>query len=639
MTTKFRIEKVTIYSTEGPVEYQFPSDLTVLAGPTGVGKTTLLELIKWGLGGDGQLAPVVTDKVHDLSLQIAIGEDRFRLSRSIDPKKRHNVRVTDLVTGERLPDHQVKLGEARSLNTLLMGSLGLPSDMRAAAQTGRSTKAGARISFADIYTYMYVPQSEMNRDIARSQDSYLEPKRKAVFELLFALADPELFDKRSQANTLKGSVDEAEDHHAKILQFLRDSNTQSREEAQREIEKALTAQREAEEQRAQLREDIDPVTDRETQALRDLLNEAERSLADARSVEINLGRQVEELSSERRRVSSDVARLNRMRDAGERLAQIEFTTCPRCLQALKNREVPHGHCRLCLLPDEAESTAELDQYETVQLKDQLEEMEKQLAFVEQQKQNARQLISDRQELVRHLEAAIDTRTADRVSPRLQAYSDISERIAASRTAQKHFENILQQWDRVSDLAQAEEDLRRRYDQLVREIDQREAELKVRRAYIVREISKEFNRVVADLGIPGVEEASIHETNYLPLLNGKPFRQFSRGGGIVTATQVAYWTALVAVALRERDVPYPTFLLIDSPRLALNEEQDLSSGLYQRLVTLAEANPGRLQIIIADHALPAEYRKDYAEIDFSYTKPTISSIKHPGKGVVKPLVPA
>ncbi|MEF3115708.1 AAA family ATPase [Streptomyces chrestomyceticus] len=639
MTTKFRIEKVTIYSTEGPVEYQFPSDLTVLAGPTGVGKTTLLELIKWGLGGDGQLAPVVTDKVHDLSLQIAIGEDRFRLSRSIDPQKRHNVRVTDLVTGERLPDHQVKPGEARSLNTLLMDSLGLPSDMRAAAQTGRSTKAGARISFADIYTYMYVPQSEINRDIARSQDSYLEPKRKAVFELLFALADPELFDKRSQANTLKGLVDAAEDHHAKILQFLRDSNTQSREEAQREIEKALASQCEAEEQRAQLREDIDPVTDRETQALRDLLNEAERSLADARSVEINLGRQAEELSSERRRVSSDVARLNRMRDAGERLAQIEFTTCPRCLQALKNREVPHGHCRLCLLPDEAESTAELDQYETVQLKDQMEEMEKQLAFVEQQKQNARQLISDRQELVRHLEAAIDTRTADRVSPRLQAYSDISEKIAASRTAQKHFENILQQWDRVSDLAQAEEDLRRRYDQLVREIDQREAELKTRRAYIVREISKEFNRVVADLEIPGVEEASIHETNYLPLLNGKPFRQFSRGGGIVTATQVAYWTALVAVALRESDVPYPAFLLIDSPRLALNEEQDLSSGLYQRLVTLAEANPGRLQIIIADHALPAEYRKDYAEIDFSYTKPTISSIKHPGKGVVKPLVPA
>ncbi|MCX5055114.1 AAA family ATPase [Streptomyces sp. NBC_00474] len=638
MTTKFRLDKVAIYSTEGPVEYQFPSDLTVLAGSTGVGKTTLLELIKWGLGGDGQLAPVITDKVQDLSLEISIGDERLRLSRSIDPQKRANVRVTDLVTGDRLPDHQVKLGDS-SLNTLLMTSLGLPSDMRAAAQTGRSTKAGSRITFADIFTYMYIPQAEINRDIARSQDSYLEPKRKAVFELLFGLADPDLFDQRSRANTLKGSVDEAEDHHQKILQFLRDSNTQSREEAQQELDKALAQQREAEEQRADLRDRIDPVTDRETQALRDLLNEAERSLADARKADVSLGRQKEELSGERRRVQGDLARLNRMRDAGERLAQIEFTTCPRCMQALKNREVPAGHCRLCLLPDETASTDELDHYETVQLKDQLEEMEKQLVFVEQQSQNGRQLILDRQKLVQHLETAIDSRTAERVSPRLQAYSDMSEKLAASRTAQKHFENVLQQWDRVSDLARAEEELRQRYDRLVREIEQKEENLKARRKYIVGEISKEFNRVVSDLQIPGVEEASIHETNYLPLLNGKPFRQFSRGGGIVTATQVAYWTALIAVALRERDVPYPMFLLIDSPRLALNEEQDLSAGLYRRLVTLAEANEGRVQLIIADHALPAAYRKDYDEIDFSYKKPTISSIRHPGKGNVKPLVSA
>ncbi|MGI5041138.1 hypothetical protein ACM9HB_32325, partial [Streptomyces sp. JAC128] len=96
-------------------------------------------------------------------------------------------------------------------------------------------------------------------------------------------------------------------------------------------------------------------------------------------------------------------------------------------------------------------------------------------------------------------------------------------------------------------------------------------------------------------------------------------------------------SLIAVALRELDVPYPAFLLIDSPRLALNEEQDLSSGLYRRLVTLAEANAGRLQMIIADHALPTEYRRDYAEIVFNYTKPTISSVKHPGKGGVKPLI--
>jgi hypothetical protein len=65
VTTRFRLDAVTLDTVEGPVHYPFPSDLTVLAGPTGVGKTTLLELVKFGFGGDGLLAPVVLQSVND----------------------------------------------------------------------------------------------------------------------------------------------------------------------------------------------------------------------------------------------------------------------------------------------------------------------------------------------------------------------------------------------------------------------------------------------------------------------------------------------------------------------------------------------------------------------------------------------
>jgi hypothetical protein len=105
------------------------------AGPTGVGKTTLLELAKYGLGCDGQLAPVVIDHVNDITVHITIDSSRLRITRSIDPGKRTTVRVTDLITGERLPDHRIDAGQP-SLNTLLMTALGLPDDMRAAARTG-----------------------------------------------------------------------------------------------------------------------------------------------------------------------------------------------------------------------------------------------------------------------------------------------------------------------------------------------------------------------------------------------------------------------------------------------------------------------------------------------------------------------
>jgi DNA repair exonuclease SbcCD ATPase subunit len=87
VTTRFRIDAVALDTTEGAARYEFPSDLTVLAGPTGVGKTTLLELVKYGLGCDGKLAPVALDHVNDVTVETTLGSSRLRITRSIDPRK------------------------------------------------------------------------------------------------------------------------------------------------------------------------------------------------------------------------------------------------------------------------------------------------------------------------------------------------------------------------------------------------------------------------------------------------------------------------------------------------------------------------------------------------------------------------
>jgi len=93
---------------------------------------------------------------------------------------------------------------------------------------------------------------------------------------------------------------------------------------------------------------------------------------------------------------------------------------------------------------------------------------------------------------------------------------------------------------------------------------------------------------------------------------------------------------MAVALRRRDTYYPPFLLMDSPRTSLNDNDDLSSALYRRLVTMADAAEGRVQVIIGDNELPADYRRDYAQLDFDYDHPTISTVHHPGREAVKTL---
>jgi len=632
MTTRFRIEAVALDTTEGRVEYKFTSDLTVLAGQTGVGKTTLLELIKFGFGVDAILAPVAVAHVESVTLEIRIGGERLRLIRSLDDVKRKTVRVTDLITQERLPDHYV--GDKKpALNTLLMQCLGLSDDLPAAAG-GTSTRAGARITFADILTYLYVPQSQINRDIAHSQDNYREPKRKAVFELLFGLTDAEILILRSTMSRLKGEIDKANAEYNAVVNFLRNSGTSSREDAELALERAQAAQNEAENQLGVLRESIDPVFDRETQTLRDLLTEAERGLADTRGAGADLSRSRAQYAAERRRVQGDIDRLGRMQEAGQRLADIEFTVCPRCMQSLQQRTVPIGACRLCLQSDPVTADQGHDQYEIRQLSEQLSEMDEQINALAHHQDAISRAASERERLIVHLTTMLDRRTNSRITPRLQAFSDASQQSATAKAEQEHWEMVLRQWDAVADIRAAADALRTERDNASREIERAREEMKQRRENILKEISREFDSTVRAIGIPGVVTASVDSEKYLPVLNGNVFSKRNQlAGGTTTATQVAYWCSLLAVAMRHSETIYPAFLLIDSPQLALNAEVNLTAAMYRRLTTQVGVLAGRLQIIIADNKLPDDYNRSYVQLDFSYDRPTIPTIDHPGPAQV------
>lgn len=637
MTTRFRIEGVELDTTHGDVLYRFDSDLVVLAGQTGVGKTTLLELIKYALGGDGLLAPVARDHVLDVHVTLEAGSEKLRLSRSIDVERSGIVRVLDVASGRRRPDRSVG-GDADSVSSLLLGAMGLPVGLRAPARGGRSTSAGPEITFNDVLRFMYVPQAEINRDIAHSKDGYYDPKRKTIFELFFGLTSAATLELRSRVNTLKAEADAAKTEAAAVIRFLGDSRTSDRLSTEARLVAVRAAEDEAVERLASLRGMLTEAMDDRTRTLREILRNAEASLSNAETLVTELAQQERDYRRERERIERDIQRFERMGAAGHQLASIDFLICPRCTQSLQSREVEGGLCPVCTLPDPIDNFGHSPAHDEVaQLRLEIDDIDGELALIRRDATDASLATESRRELVASLTAEINLRTSNRVTPQLQAYADASATIESSRAEKRSLEGVLQQWDRAEDLASRAETLASERERLRRDLQSAEQALAERRAEIMAELSDEFARTVVAFGIPSITSASIDEATYLPLLNAQPYDRVSRAGGIVTATQVAYWLTIVTVAVRRRDTSVPTFLLIDSPRLALNNQELLARQMYRRFVTQVGANPGLAQFIIADNELPAEYGGEFIEIDFDYDSPTVPTVAHPGPARVERLV--
>lgn len=385
MTVIFRINEFVAHTPVGDTMYEFPSDLTVLAGPIAVGKSTLFEAMKYAFGCDALLSGVMRTSVASVSIDVSLGHERYLLRRDIATADTSRVSVIDLNTQTRLPDHSTSANEAPSLNSLLLTALGLPDDMLAASSAAGSKKKGNRISFADVLKYLYVPQAEINRVIANSEEAWYAPKRKAVFELLFDLTSPEILKTQSDIAVTRGRVEDVEGPAATVHQFLSDSKTPSR---------ALLEQRRRETQRAQgdairrleeIRVGLAPVIDGETQVLRELLVQAEQRHSEADTLRALIKQQLADFEAEMRSVELDIERLARMRSAAERMALIEFTTCPRCLQSVTQRNTPRDHCPLCLQVDPVpRNSPDMVGAEALHLQGQLEELNGQTGALRQE---------------------------------------------------------------------------------------------------------------------------------------------------------------------------------------------------------------------------------------------------------------
>lgn len=177
----FKISSVKIECNRGSILIPFSDDITFFYGNTGVGKTTMLNLINYALGQDLILTQIIVDEVKSVCLETFICGRRLSIERRI---------MSNLITvreEDRVKSFLAKVGTGSrvSFSDFLYKLENLkPIEML----RGRSSKS-VRVSFANFMWYAYLRQDELDNTFFYLGDKSGNFKKYASTYVLHVILD------------------------------------------------------------------------------------------------------------------------------------------------------------------------------------------------------------------------------------------------------------------------------------------------------------------------------------------------------------------------------------------------------------------------------------------------------------------
>jgi hypothetical protein len=631
VSTFFRIHHLSLRTAKGTSEYEFAPGINVVSGSYGTGKSSMFELIKYGLGSSSaEIMPAIENNLIETTLEVTIGKTRIALSREFGQNR---LLATFLRDGKRTEEWSATRIKAAPLaSDRLLELLGVKLARLVRKGFGGSSVA---ISFFDLFRYMYLPQADVPRSIAGHADPFLNPKRKAVLEITYGLSDYSAAQNDIEAEDYRRELVLAEAQSYAIEGFLEASGAPERSELADLMKEArlkladansrLLAAREAARDRTQL-DDQSEIRSRLI-ALRRAAADAEEETGAAQTA---VDRNVSLLAQ----LELESGSIERANSAREVFRELDFIACPRCLQDLP---VPGEEdlCTLCGQPEKHETTptahdeqrlsAQRAELESVLRDDQIR-LEASLVALQILRQDLSVVVSD-------FELQLDP---DLVLPSIDAVGTAAAEVERVRAHVRDYERYQDQWDLfLEGRAQVDQLEKKIADAVARAAESRAA--LQRNKYRVEALAERFDDEIRGLGFSDYRSAGLDEKTYLPLINGEPFERLSVAGARKVLANDAYYLAVLGNSLSDSSISLPGFVMIDGPRTSLgNTPEDQAAGdrLYYRFSILADSYPDA-QIILADNGLPntSAFGKERPNIiNLSYASPLLQDVAHPGPGV-------
>lgn len=609
------IERVHLLGADRTVAFR--GGLTIIVGPIATGKSTLVTLLRFLLGGKlGTLPPETKETVNAISGQVFLSDGSFSIVRPVVTTPTAKVDIASDQGTWRLPAASAPQGD--TYLSWLLDRLSLPRLKVPSAPTKPESES-TPVSIRDYWLYSYLSQKELGFEVFSHKDHFKNVKRKYVFDLVYGFYDVQTAELQDRLRSVTSRLRQLRGQAELFRSFFEDTAFENRALLEQQLVLVREQLSRVEAEAVALAEESDQAegaADLQRRVLH-LEVDVEKTRADAAAESTGLNN-IRELIAQ---LESQSGKLTRAIVAGKHLTDIDFIVCPRCGSSVANdREVDPDACYLCLQSPTLDFSREALVKEQDSVEAQLVESQD---LLKQRSFRLKRLHENRRELERELErvrADLDFHTESFVSERANQIASTAAHRSALRSRESELQQYLAVLGKLDDGQKHQAQLTVERDRILLELDvQKDAGEEARTR--VSHLEMRFNQILERFRPPAFGEeqlSSIDRRTYLPIYRGRRFDTLS-SPGLATLVGLAYSLAHHVTAI-ELGLKLPGFLIVDGLSEHLGKEgldPERLKAVYEYLVELSRDFRNSLQIIVVDNEVPS-MAKQFIRLKLSET---------------------
>lgn len=614
---KFRLRTLDLALQRGQVTIPF-TDVSYFWGQMGAGKTSIVRLLDYCLGGRIELTPALQREFVGATLQLSLSDGDVLIDRPRDSdrvivswgegKEAHQLNLpARRAEGEVLPDTGVE-----QLSDLLFW-LSAVRPPRVRKSKTKQDSESTRLSMRDLLWYCYLDQDHIDSSffhLDANAPYFLRNKSRDVVRYVVGFHDERVAEIEAELDLLRGERKALMAAVAGLAKALKEVGVESEAHILERIEKLHSHARELENSIRQGR----AVAKAEWPTVHavDQLREQAMSLGAEVARIDEAVKDLREMQDHERRHLHELQTLSlkyrRSLSARAVLIGVEFETCPRCSQVLPEPE--EGHCRVCAQPDYVKT---IDPTEAALVEQdaklRMNELTNILAHHDESLGN---LQREREELL-----GTKSRIERERNEALQRYD--TAYLSTMLSTEHERAAVLQEAENLRSLSRLPKMLEEQRDKLAKVLAEEQrlrASLKHARGAAesdernLEHLEELFLDCLVRAGVPGItrqDQVDIPATSFFPEVygpdpNDRTVTSFATisSGGKKTLFKCCFALALHRLAVGV-GAPLPELLIVDSPMKNISERENRQQfvGFYQLIYELASGELENTQFVLID----------------------------------------